>query len=299
MRTSPRHNRQSGALLLMVALLLATMAALSFGVNRAAGMDAIAVDGDYDSRAAGYHAEAAVAAAKWAGQAAGCTATGIPWTAFGPGAIRAVATKAPSQRLDIVAFGRVGTDIERKIARNDVDIVDFTKTETRDLTAAALDTTIDASRLMPDGANDTLSLVSDRAYALLYWPVSEISADMRVVAATLTLTQDGSSAVSRPVDVHRMTTRWDSNATWRIARPGVAWTGGDFGSTAAAATTVAGASKYSWNVTSLVDGWVAGRLANYGMLLRLADPGQSANFHSLDAGAAQRPLLRVVTAKAC
>ncbi|QBE65458.1 DNRLRE domain-containing protein [Pseudoduganella lutea] len=299
MRASPRHNRQSGALLLIVALLLATMAALAFGVNRAASMDAIAVQGDYESRAAGYLAEAAVAAARWGNQAAGCMSEDVPLTAFGLGTIRATVAKASSKRLNIVATGTIGGDTIRTIERKEVDIVDFTKTETRDLTAAALDITIDASRLMADGANDTLSLVSDRAYALLYWPISEISADMRVVAATLTLTQNGSSAVTRPVGVHRMTTRWDSNATWRIARPGVGWTGGDFGDIAAAATTVAGASRYSWDVTSLVDGWVAGRLANYGMLLRLANPGQSANFYSFDAGAAQRPVLRVVTAKAC
>ncbi|GGX80304.1 DNRLRE domain-containing protein [Massilia dura] len=293
-------RRQSGALLLMVALLLAIIAALSFGLNRAAGMDAVAVKNDYDVRAARYLAEAGVAAARWSNQVKGCTSASILPTAFGTGNFEASVTKSGSKRLNIFATGTAGNGVVRTVTRNGVDIVDFNaKTSSSDLGAAALDTTIDAGSASPDSAAASLSLASGTAHALLYWPASEIGSDTRVLSATLILTQNGSSAVARPVGVHRVTTQWDANATWFMPRFYAWWTGGNYAATAAATTGVAGAGSYSWDVTSLVDGWVTGRLANYGMLLRLVNPGQAVVFYSHDASESRRPILRVVTAKAC
>jgi hypothetical protein len=298
-------RRQSGALLLMVALLLATIAALSFGLNRAAGMDAVSVKSEYDARVAGYLAESAVAAARWANQVKGCTSEDIPTTAFGAGTFQATVTKKASRRIDIAATGTVGADTVRTVTRNEVNIVDFNKkTTSTDLAGAALDTTIAYGNFRPDSARTDLSLASGTAHALLYWPASEIASDVRVLSATLILTQNGTSAVARPVGVHRVTTQWDTYATWYARRLFTAWADRDFGtsdfSTSPVATTaVAGAGTYSWDVTSLVDGWATGRLANYGMLLRLANPGQAATFYSLDAATRNRPVLRVVTAKAC
>ncbi len=297
-------RRQSGALLLMVALLLATIAALSFGLNRAAGMDAQSVQGDYESRTAGYLAEAAVAAARWTNQVKGCTSDSIAVTPFGTGHFSATVTKADSKRLNIAATATAGGAV-RTIDRKGIDIVDFNaKTGTTDLGGAALDTAIDAGSAWPDSSTANLPLASGTAHALLYWPVSEIAADTRVLSATLILAQNGASAVARPVAVHRVMTQWDSSATWFTSRPFVAWTGNSYGgyyaAGAVATTAVAGAATYAWDVTSLVDGWATGRLANYGMLLRLASPGQAVAFYSRDSTTAgRRPILRVVTAKAC
>ena len=48
------------------------------------------------------------------------------------------------------------------------------------------------------------------------------------------------------------------------------WTtaGGDF-LAAASTTTIAGEAIYNWNVTSLVQQWYAGTLANNGLLLEI------------------------------
>jgi hypothetical protein len=298
-------RKQSGALLLMVALLLATIAALSFGLNHAAGMDALAVQHQYDMRAAGYLAEAGVAAARWRNQVKGCTGVSMEPTTFGTGTFEAMVTKVGSKRLNVTATGTVGDGTLRKITRNNIDIADFNaKTTTRDLAGAALDTTIVYGSVWPDSARTDLSLASGVAHALLYWPAGEITSDLRVLSATLILTQNGTGAATRTVGVHRVTTQWDTYATWYAARPFTGWaggdfSGGDFGASAVATTAVTGAGTYSWDVTSLVDGWATKRLANYGMLLRLVNPGQSATFYSLDAAVKNRPVLRVVTAKAC
>ena len=296
-------RQQSGALLLIVALLLATIAALSFGLNRAAGMDALSVTNDYDARAAGYLAEAGIAAARWSNQVKGCTSAPVPPTAFGRGTFEAAVTKSGSKRLNIAATGTVGTlgnGTVRTVARPNVDIVDFNaKTDTKDLGGAALDTTIGALALLPLSSGTDLSLASGLSHALLYWPAGEIASDVRVLSATLTLKQNGSSTVARQVGVYRMMTQWDASATWLQSRFLVGWTGNDYGTLPVATTTVTDADSYAIDVTSLVDGWATGRLANYGMLLRLVNPGQAATFYSLDAAARNRPVLRVVTAKAC
>jgi hypothetical protein len=213
-------RKQSGALLLMVALLLATIAALSFGLNHAAGMDALAVQHQYDMRAAGYLAEAGVAAARWRNQVKGCTGVSMEPTTFGTGTFEAMVTKAGSKRLNVTATGTVGDGTLRKITRNNIDIADFNaKTTTRDLAGAALDTTIVYGSVWPDSARTDLSLASGVAHALLYWPAGEITSDLRVLSATLILTQNGTGAATRTVGVHRVTTQWDTYATWYAARP--------------------------------------------------------------------------------
>ena len=75
-------RRQDGALLLMVSLLLATLAALAFGINRAGSVELRSINDDYEGRAAAYLAEAGVAAARWSGQVGACVTRPVgplPW----------------------------------------------------------------------------------------------------------------------------------------------------------------------------------------------------------------------------
>lgn len=303
MMRRPPCRRQSGALLLLVALLLATLAALAFGMNRAAGMDAASVKSDYDSRAAGYLAEAAVAAAIWSNGAAGCTSSSVPSTAFGTGSFQADVKKVGSKNLDIEARGETANGTERTIERKNASLVDFNRNPTPvDLGGGAIDTTITAGIEQPVGSNTRLSLAPDTSHALLLWPTQEFSMETRVLSATLTLTRSGAIATGQRVAVHRVKTPWDGTATWRYARLYLAgWTGGDFGDTPVVTAAVGGSSgtTVSFDVTGLVDGWVTRRLANYGMLLRTTTAGPTAVFHSRDASASQRPTLRLTIAKAC
>lgn len=303
------RRRQSGALLLTVALMLATIAALAFTLNRAAGMDAQAVGADYDRRSAAYLAEAALAAAKWSNEIPNkCGNANLGALSLAGATLSADVKKAPSKRLNIVATATTATGASATLARNEVELADLTNAETKDLGGTSRDTYIDRLLSGPvsltNGSN--LALASNQQHALLYWPTSDIPQDAAVLSARLLLTQNGSSGTVRTVNLHRMTASWENSATWTQSRGGVLlgnyWTrnGGDYSAPVLASTKVTGAGSYSWDVTGLVDGWVSGRLLNYGMLLRLQDDNQFATFYSLEASSSSnRPVLRVTFAKSC
>ncbi|TWI69756.1 hypothetical protein IP91_00829 [Pseudoduganella lurida] len=299
---------QSGAILLVVALLLATMAALAFSMNRATGADALSVQDEYEARAAGYLADAAVANARWASQVGGCTSASIPLTALGTGTFSAAVVKAPSKRLNITATGTVNGDTIRTRSVNESNVFDFSKTETKDLGGNVIDTWIDngagtvlqsywQSKIYADSTD--IALMSDRYYGLLYWATTDVKNDAQVLSANLILTQNGTGAVTRQVAVQRMMTPWDQKASWTSPTDKTYWTGTDWGNLAFDTVGVGSGSTYTWDVTGLVEGWHKGRLANYGMLLRLVTPNQSVSFYSRDAAAKNRPILRVTSAKAC
>lgn len=295
-----KARRESGALLLTVSLLLAMMAALAFGLNRAGGMDVNAVATDYDQRNAAYLAEAAVAAAKWTNQVNKCGKASIPAFSFGGGTTAATVTQGGSKRINVVASATTAAGTAATLTRKEVDIVNFASLETKDLGGAVQDTTVDRTVLLPMNISSDLSLVSGQSNVLMSWATTDIPADAEVMAASLILTQNGSGASARTVSVHRITTQWDPTATWLGPRLLVSWSGGDYSPvTIATADVGAQATTTTWNVTSLVDGWASKRLANYGMLLRLPNPGQSATFYSMENVVSLRPVLRVTFAKPC
>jgi hypothetical protein len=297
---SYRRRRESGALLLMVALLLAIMAALAFGVNRAAGMDTAAVSSEYERRSTGYLLEATMAATKWTNEVVSkCARADLPSTNFAGALLSAKVMKAPSQRINVVATVTRPSGAVATLSRNEIGVVDYNKIDTRDLGGTALDTYVDPSLLAPMNNAATL-MVSAQSNALLFWPAGEVSKDSEVLSAQLILTQSGTASPnSTTVTVHRVSTQWDANATWTTPRPGVAWKGGDFAAPIVASAKVYGAGTATWDVTGLVDGWASGRLANYGMLLRLPSPDPTATFNSLAATANLRPILRVRFANPC
>lgn len=306
-------RRQRGALLLLVALLLATLAALAFGLNRAASGELRSVRDDYDGRAAGYLAEAGFAAAKWRTQVKGCPKNKvkdtIAATRLGNGSFEASAT-GEGAKLTIAASGTVARDAERADAQRATDpgrpafrVHDFTDLEVdNDAMDDALDTTIDPLRPASSNAT-TLALVSNASHALLYWSVSDIGKEDKVLSATLTLTLTAGSPGTRRVALHRVTTRWDSFATWNWARGLTPWSagGGDYSKAELVTTIAAGSTGASWDVTPLVESWLSGGPAsNMGVLLRLVDNGQALNFYSRKANSSSvRPVLRVVVAAKC
>jgi hypothetical protein len=309
------RRRQSGALLLTVALLLATIAALAFSVNRAAGMDVQSVAAEHERRSAAYLAEGALAAARWTNEINRCsTSTPLDALTLANATLSAKVSKGSSgKRLNIVATAITAGGASATLARNDVDNIDLANTETKDMGGTPRDTYLTFGIIVP-AAPDTLKLTSNYQHTLLYWPMNDIPGKVEVLSARLLLTQNGSSGVARTVNVHRVTSQWDSSATWKLSHSGflsgTSWTstttalgsdgGGDYSAPAVASTRVSGAGTYAWDVTGLVDGWVGGRLVNYGMLLRLPDPGQSVDFYSLEAdNSSRRPILRVTFAKQC
>jgi len=289
------RRRQGGALLLMVSLLLATLAALAFGMNRAGSAELRAINDDYEGRAADYLAQAGVAAARWSSQVGGCNRANIPRTTLGAGAF--TASVSGSDKLAISVTATVN-GASRTLARTGVVVYDLTDLSSTDVSDDALDTTIAPLSILPENERPTLNLFSGTAHALLYWKLDEVGHDELVVSAILTLTQEG-AGIARRVAVHRVTTAWDKNASWYRPRGAGSWNnGGDYSSVVLASTSVA-AGNASWDLTGIVDAWVSERLLNQGLLLRLEDPLQSVSFYSQEASSSRRPVLRVITAEEC
>jgi len=297
--------RQEGAVLLLVSILLTLIAALTFALGRDRTAAIRSVNAQYDAAAARYLAEAALAQARWVNQSSGCGNDSVSSSAFASGKIKADVQKAGGKKIDIVATGWTGMTVDSaqaSITRKNVVLHNLSKAPTSaDLGGATIDTFIVAGTpTAAYGSAASLELNSNASNVLLYWPANDLPADVLVVSATLTLTQTATSSIVRPATLHRVLRAWDANATWRKSSPGT-WTtqGGDY-SAAIATANIASSTTVSWDVTALVAGWVSRSIPNNGMLLRLVSPGQSASFHSMQAGSsASRPTLRVTYAKPC
>lgn len=297
-------SRQRGAVLLMVSMLLATIAALAFGMNRAASVEARSVRVDYERRAASYLAEAAVANAKWINQVSGCTTQPVPDTPLGAGRFSASVPwqNKSAKMIDIAATGAVNGSTVQTLQRNKVALLNLSQIDSIKLTNNAMDATIDYARQDDDDDDDApLSLVFQKSHALLYWAMSDIRGGSRILYATLTLTPYGSNGTGGAVAVHRLTTRWDDDdVSW--SRPdddAARWNGGDYVEQASATAGVAGYAAAEWNVTDLVAGWYSNQLPNHGMLLRLTGPAPTVRFHNGEASSSRRPTLLVVSARPC
>jgi len=292
--------RESGVLLLAVALLLAVMAALAFGMSRAAGMDAQAVSADYERRKLGYLAEGAVAAAKWYNQAR-CGSQNLPALSLAGATLSATVAKSSPKTIDISAAATTA-DATSRLARAGVAVFDFANPENKDLGGGFVDTYIDPGLGVQSNA-DSLVLTSSQSNVLLSWDTKDVPKDSTILSARLTLTQSAGGSSPRTVDVHQVTTDWDANATWYRARGLLTfWSnpGGDYNATPAASAVVPTTGSASWDLTALVSDWYNNdKPSNQGMLLRLRDPGQTVRFNSDKAGGKQRPVLNVTFSKLC
>jgi hypothetical protein len=292
-------RRQEGALLLMVSLLLATLAALAFGINRAGSVELRSINDDYEGRAAAYLAEAGVAAARWSGQVGDCVTRPVGPIALGGGTV--TITIRSEDIIDVTATATFN-GLTRTVTRNQLALYDLRQTERVDMSDHTIDTTIldpSTGPQDPQEKQQTLRLVSGTSHILMNWNLDEIDDDVLVVSATLNLVPTTASGVVHQVAAHRVTTGWDRSATWIKARPASNWHGGTY-TDAMLATAGVGSASANWDLTGLFDGWARTRLLANGVLLRLVEPGQAIAFYSREAPfAAQRPLLRIVRAKKC
>jgi len=291
-------RRQEGALLLMVALLLATLAALAFGINRAGSVELRSINDDYEGRAAAYLAEAGVAAARWSGQVGACVTRPVGPIALGAGTVTVDIKK--EDIIDVTATATVN-GATRTVTRNKMQLYDLRQTERIDISDDTIDTTIVTPSAGPLEKDQTLRLVSGKSHILMTWDLDDIDDDddMLLVSATLNLVPTTISGVVRQVAVHRVTTAWDKGATWIKARPASNWNGGDY-TDAVLASAGVGSVAVNWDLTGLFDSWISKRLPVNGVLLRLVEDGKSVNFYSRETPFTNlRPLLQIVRAKEC
>lgn len=116
--------------------------------------------------------------------------------------------------------------------------------------------------------------------SLVQFDLSSIPSGSVINSATLSLYCDEeASSTDDNVWVHRATASWsESTATWNNQPSHEA--------TASAVTTITGLGWFSWDIKSLVQGWVNGSFPNYGMKLigEETDTGSWKIFYSSDVG---------------
>lgn len=305
---APLPRREAGALLLTVVLLLATMAALAFGLSRGAGMGAHSVASDYERRSNAYLLQAGMAAGRWAYQVNKCAAANVAAFPLGAASVSATTTKVPGGASVTAAATTATQSISQTRTFTLFDL--NTQPEAKIVTGATSDAAIAYGVQTPQGTDTaiTLKLASGPAgptsNALLYWALKEVPADSQILSAVLTLSVNGSGGAGLTVNAQRVTTQWDAKvATWTVARGGAngaTWSGGNYATPPVATATVSNGA-YTIDVSGVMDGWFSDTLLNDGLLLTLPIANQQVSFYgSIGTNPTSRvPALAVSFAKKC
>ena len=105
--------------------------------------------------------------------------------------------------------------------------------------------------------------------AVLYFDISTIPQYSTINSATLRLYLSSAPDQARTHEVYRLTSEWtEGGVTWNSP-----WTtaGGDYATPPAAASASVGTTNgvwVTWDITSLVQGWLDGSYPNYGLLVK-------------------------------
>lgn len=110
--------------------------------------------------------------------------------------------------------------------------------------------------------------------SILQFDLSTIPVQSGIASATFAAYVEFYNA-NRSTNIHRITAPWtETGATWASRDGTNAWAnaGGDYDATVEASFTPSAAGTWNnWTITSLVDAWVRGTKANYGLLVKWAD----------------------------
>ena len=199
----------------------------------------------------------------------------------------------PSSPAALQSIGTLANGVSRTINRNDL-VLYQQPSDMRHLQPDATDgEDAEIYEQSPNnnyGAEDETwvsSASSDTTRSLLQFDTGTIPAGAKILAATLSLEHQSGSGSAQPVSVHRITNSWQENSvTWNWRQTGWNWdTGGaDFDTKAVTTTTVGPLNqRYEWDIKPLVQDWVDGNYANYGVVLVAATAGmEGERFYTSD-----------------
>ncbi|MBL9113959.1 MAG: DNRLRE domain-containing protein [Verrucomicrobiaceae bacterium] len=194
-------------------------------------------------------------------------------------------TGTPDQdmdRVDPVATGDSTTATSETLSATVGGLVSTTLSATKDTWLNSVSSTLNY------GSSTTFNI--DRQgggvgeeRAMLQFDLSSIPTGAVITSAQLVLTKTGGATVTQNVDLYRVTNTWTEGtqngsagaASWSQRQSGTSWTsaGGDYNSTADASVPVSTNGNYTWDIASLVQGWVNGSIANNGIMLASPDTG--------------------------
>jgi hypothetical protein len=207
---------------------------------------------------------------------------------------------APSSPALVRATGTLANGTSRTLQRNDITLYQNPTGYIRLQPGAEESKDTYIYQWWPDanyGASKTLVVAHQAAsirHTLLQFDLDRIPSGAKVTSATLELYSNTSSWGSTTLNIYRLTNSWVEGEQIQKSGPGANWTkrdtlidwsrvGGDYDSQSiASAITPGGPGWVSWDITSLVMGWVSGQLPNHGLLLAPTVNNQGAEFDSSD-----------------
>ncbi|MCU7935398.1 MAG: DNRLRE domain-containing protein [Candidatus Thiodiazotropha sp. (ex Dulcina madagascariensis)] len=224
----------------------------------------------------------------------------------------------PSSPAALSATGTLANGTSRTIHRNDITLYQHPSGFNRlqpDATEGK-DTYIYQWRpTLNYGAANTLVVAHQTnsiRHALLQFAMDRIPSGANVSSATLELYSNTSAWGSTTINIFRLMNSWEEGDEIAKTGPGANWTkretltdwdttGGDFDpESIASAQTPGGPGWVSWDVTSLVSGWISGQLPNHGLLLAPTENWKGAEFDSSDgADPVTHPRLSITYSCAC
>ncbi len=147
---------------------------------------------------------------------------------------------------------------------------------------------------------------NNTALALFRFDMAALPPGAKILDASLSLHHRDGNDPDVPVTAHRITRGWEEDSvTWNNYKTGNPWStaGGDFDAAVVATTNVGPGNntRYEWDITSLVQGWINGIYTNEGVALRTVEPGiYGERFDTSDhADPARRPRLSITYACEC
>lgn len=311
---------QNGFILLPVVLAITLIAALSFLMNREGAMAVNQLGGEADNTQALYAAKAGLNNMQWKANNANCTGySNLNAVNLGTHSYNATISPTSNSPVSIKVTGADANGASYSINRDRVKIYQPYTTVTLQLgTDPGMDTYLYSGQptinfgIKDNAASKFWFLIWLYQNQLIQFDLSSIPKAAHIVSAQLQLYQKSGTG-GGDVTVHRVTIPWiegtrsgsgtADGATWKTTDGATAWTtsGGDFDATPSTSSPVTNTSNQtvSWEITSLVEGWITGKYNNNGLLLKTEGNLTSTFAAKEDTTAANRPKLVITYTCEC
>jgi|CXWL01.1.fsa_nt_gi hypothetical protein len=308
---------QNGFILLPVVLAITLIAALSFLMNREGSMAVNQLGGETDGTQALYTAKAGINHMQWQANNANCTGySNLNTVNLGTNSYNATISPTSNSPVSIQATGTDANGASYTINRDRVKVYQPYTTITLQLgTDAGMDAAISSllSTINYGAAGEGISKIGPVLQnQLIQFDLSSIPSKAAIVSATLQLFQKSASSATI-VSAHRINKTWlegtkngsgtADGVTWKTTDGSTAWTanGGDYDNSPITRTTLTPPNNTPayWNISSLVQDWISGKVANYGLLLKAEDNVIASFASKEDATAANRPKLIIIYTCEC
>ena len=303
-------------MLLPVVLALSVIGVLALLMTYEGTLDGHRVSGETESLQARYVAEAGLAHAKWQlAQNTTCAGyTPVPATAFHSHAYSATLSPTTGSPVTMTATGTHASGIIRTLTATAPAFQPPMSLTLQPGPTQGKDVWFTSSKPGWNyGAHGDLN-VSESAgqRSLLGFDLTVLPTDIWVISATLELFVESASRHG-PVDIHRVTTPWlegtcqgsgcvADGATWGSRNGQDPWVepGSDYDPAPAFGETVDSSGPWQADITALVADWLAGKLPNYGMVIKGRNPAANVTFASSDGAESSRhPKLTMTYACEC